>query len=250
MYDVEIIHAGDEHIGRNRTLPECSRRAHRRSATQRVLVYGFAALISATIHAFLLGSAFVGFAPRHIKVPMTEGAWQVAGDATAESVTMLVIPDEKTITASEAPPEFLAATNEAVKRSVDVPMLMSSEAMRDPLPMLDGVDDGDAPAKAGDHNGFATLFGGYMGQIKARIERVWEYPADKSRANFSCRVRIKQDRRGNVEEVALQRCGSNPAWQVSLVQAIQRASPLSAPPDEKVFTPLLTLDFVADSGSL
>lgn len=200
------------------------------------------------MHALLFGSAFFGFAPRHVKTPLTEGAAQVAGETTAgESLTMLVIPNETTISSPEEPPEFIAATTAAAERTLETPTLISSEAMREPQPMIDGVDDGDdAAPKIGDQTGLAMLFGRYMGQIKARIERAWEYPVHRSRADFSCRVRIKQDKRGNVEEVTLQRCSSDPAWQVSLVQAIQQASPLSAPPDEKVFTPLVTLTFDAD----
>jgi len=53
--------------------------------------------------------------------------------------------------------------------------------------------------------------------------------------------------RGEVQEVTLQRCNDDPTWQVSLVQAIQRASPLSAPPNEDVFSDVITLSFAANS---
>jgi hypothetical protein len=102
----------------------------------------------------------------------------------------------------------------------------------------------------------ARLFGIYTGQIQARIDRVWRRPrtpvnesaadeeptdADES---FLCQAQIIQDVRGNVQEILLPRCNGSPAWQRSLIAAIQHASPLPAPPSTNVFSHSITLSFI------
>ena len=84
----------------------------------------------------------------------------------------------------------------------------------------------------------------YIGQITARVERAWirpRAPVDDA-AFFACRVRVTQDRQGVVQEIELVRCNGTPRWQTSLVQAIQSASPLPAPPDADVFRSQVVLD--------
>ena len=44
----------------------------------------------------------------------------------------------------------------------------------------------------------------------------------------------------------MQQCNGDPRWQSSLVQAIQSASPLPAPPDPNVFSNLLSLELDSD----
>jgi TonB C terminal len=117
----------------------------------------------------------------------------------------------------------------------------------------------DAGQKSGANDGDAEnqirLFGMYTGQIQARIERAWRRPrspvrdgaASAQRLNgvtFQCQAQIVQDPRGNVQEILLPECSGSPAWQHSLVVAIQQASPLPAPPSESVFTNSITLTFV------
>lgn len=109
------------------------------------------------------------------------------------------------------------------------------------------------------------LFGRYVNQISARIEEGWTRPRvapgamwgakprkHSSRATFRCRVRIDQSRAGKVLEVTLVACDSSPQWQVSLVKAIDAASPLPSPPSSAVFERSLVLNFkspVRPSGS-
>ncbi len=62
---------------------------------------------------------------------------------------------------------------------------------------------------------------------------------------FSCRVRIDQDRAGNVLDITLERCNGDARWQLSLVRAIELASPLPAPPDPAVFAPIVHMSFQA-----
>lgn len=124
----------------------------------------------------------------------------------------------------------------------------------DPTPAFDPqtfTTDPDAPnpipETATDMAGRAQLFGRYVGQIDARIERAWVRPRSSiSDPLFRCTVKIKQDKRGNVLEVKIVQCNGDEDWQRSLANAIQSASPLPAPPDPAVFADALTLSFQSE----
>ncbi|HWF98768.1 MAG TPA: TonB C-terminal domain-containing protein [Steroidobacteraceae bacterium] len=92
----------------------------------------------------------------------------------------------------------------------------------------------------------SALSGRYGGQIQARIERAWQRPRDPIDAPFfRCRVEIDQDRTGRVTEVALMECNGDSRWRLSLVQAIQAASPLPAPPIAAMLAQKALLEFRA-----
>ncbi|MHB8811801.1 MAG: TonB C-terminal domain-containing protein [Steroidobacteraceae bacterium] len=112
----------------------------------------------------------------------------------------------------------------------------------------------------------AMLFGRYVNQIVARIDRLWVLPqsapmgasfwskppvATSDSRNladsgpFRCRVQILQSRDGAVLEVTLLDCDGSPEWQQSLVNAIDAASPLPSPPSESVFARSLVLSFTS-----
>ncbi len=96
----------------------------------------------------------------------------------------------------------------------------------------------------------AAMAGRYIGQINARIDRAWLRPRTPIGASaFSCHVRIDQNRAGHVLDVTLERCNGDLRWQVSLVQAIESASPLPAPPDPAVFAPIVHMSFRASAYS-
>jgi hypothetical protein len=72
-------------------------------------------------------------------------------------------------------------------------------------PRITGDEDGSdesspTPNKSGSDEGRAMLFGRYMGQIKARIERVWEHPQSTHVDAFDCKVQIRQNNQGDVLE--------------------------------------------------
>jgi hypothetical protein len=103
-----------------------------------------------------------------------------------------------------------------------------------------------ADDSASDGAALVAMAGRYVGQINARIDRAWMRPRTAIGApTFSCRVRIDQDRAGNVLDVTLERCNGDAHWQLSLVQAIESASPLPAPPDPAVFAPIVHMSFQA-----
>jgi hypothetical protein len=93
----------------------------------------------------------------------------------------------------------------------------------------------------------ALLYGRYLGQIQARIERAWMRPRDEIGApRFSCQVRIEQDRQGAVVAIKLDSCNGGQRWQNSLIGAIRTASPLPAPPDPSAYADRLWLAFGSD----
>lgn len=138
----------------------------------------------------------------------------------------------------------------------------------DPAPAIDVPQDiadvnAEAVMTAGDPAVQSLLFGRYTGQINARIDRAWQRPRSAVNADevtqttasvattsaspdadlFRCQARILQDADGNVKEIELISCNGTQAWQQSLINAIQMASPLPAPPSPTVFTNALTLTF-------
>lgn len=134
-------------------------------------------------------------------------------------------------------------------------------ASPDPASLLDPIaateaESGEAALTAGDPAMQSMLFGRYTNQINARIQRAWRKPRGpiegeldshneraETHTTFRCQARISQDGVGNVTEVELTQCNGTPEWQLSLVRAIQRSSPLPAPPSPTVFTNALTLAF-------
>lgn len=127
------------------------------------------------------------------------------------------------------------------------------------MPDLAAIDEsGEASVTAGDPARQSMLFGRYTGQVNARIQRAWRKPrspindgleseptSPAAAETFQCQARIVQADGGSVKEIELIQCNGSPAWQLSLVRAIQQASPLPAPPDPSVFTSELMLGFEA-----
>jgi hypothetical protein len=135
-------------------------------------------------------------------------------------------------------------------------------ASSDPAPLLESSQfeteevDEQAAYTAGDPAIQSKLFGSYTSQIDARIRRAWRKPRSAitpptqdaqgrihQKDVFACNARITQDQDGRVTEVELMQCDGSAEWQMSLVNAIQRASPLPSPPSPTVFSNVLTLSF-------
>jgi hypothetical protein len=90
-------------------------------------------------------------------------------------------------------------------------------------------------------NDSAALLEKYVGQIRARIDRAWELPADQR--TESCRVRITQGEDGKVVDLQLAECELDDAARKSLIVAVRRASPLPAPPEARLFLSEVSVDF-------
>jgi hypothetical protein len=142
-------------------------------------------------------------------------------------------------------PEVLASRGLA---SADLPIVVFSP---DALPATETEasskeeqDTSAPPEAAGDLAQHALLYGRYLGQVHARIERAWMRPRTAIGAQrFSCRARIEQDRQGDVVAISLSECNGGERWQQSVVSAIRTASPLPAPPDASVHADRLWLSF-------
>jgi hypothetical protein len=128
------------------------------------------------------------------------------------------------------------------------PRLIPIIPIVDPIPLAASLPETESRSKhvADDGGAGAPVDGLYLGQISARIDRAWRRPAEPLGGNpFICQARIDQDAAGNVVEVMIEGCNGTPGWQLSLVRAIQSASPLPAPPDPALFVRTLHMSFQA-----
>jgi hypothetical protein len=200
-------------------------------------VAGFiAAGIAVALHVLFLGALEwglgVGTRSAHQKPRPSEE------DGVEASVMQWIEPDEH------------GAVGEAARDAPEIQPITVSD-----LPPEVTIDDSSAEAgqSAGslsEESGHSQLYGRYLGQIDARIERAWMRPRTPIGDRiFSCRVRIEQDEVGNIREITLVRCNGDVRWQQSLVRGIQASSPLPAPPDPKVFKPHITLSFRGEAYS-
>jgi hypothetical protein len=203
-------------------------RQRRQSATvlpRRAGVSALGLLISMLLHSVLLGSLWWGGAlltsPRD---KASEGAGASAQASIAEPGPTLIL---------------INLTAPATARPA-VPLTRDATQQDDSANTTDAVGN-DAQR--------ALLMGMYLGQIRARIDRAWSRPrtaiGTPGTTRFDCQVQIKQSQSGEVTEVTLRSCSGDTRWQLSLVAAIQNASPLPAPPDPSVFEGQLVLSFDA-----
>lgn len=82
----------------------------------------------------------------------------------------------------------------------------------------------------------------YVSQLQAAIERAWNRPTS-AKPGLRCTVSVGQVPGGTVTSVKLGDCNGDAAVQQSIIIAVQRASPLPAPPDPSLFERNLRLVF-------
>jgi len=188
------------------------------------------------------------------KPPETQDSASIRSKSTgADSLVLIMLP--MSVNAN------LAASQNLVSSLPDLSKIkVNPRISADPREFLNletlALSEEQAPnTTAGGPDGaeLARLFGIYSGQIQARIDRVWRRPRTPVNGDaasvdagesFQCEAQIVQDIRGNVQEILLPRCNGSPAWQHSLVVAIQQSSPLPAPPSPQVFAQSIGLHFV------
>ena len=204
------------------------------------------AMGSLLLHTLLILPFVLGASAAKTRAPNVQGAGASAIMSSAEPMMTMIMIDAPAMTRDpDALPEVIASLG-LPSKSFAIKIVSP-----DPMPAFDLKNlttDQDAPnpvpEAAGDMAGRAQLFGRYMGQVSARIERAWVRPRNPiGDPLFQCKVQIKQDRQGNVLEVMIVQCNGGGDWQMSLAGAIQSASPLPAPPDPSVFADALTLSF-------
>ncbi len=195
------------------------------------------ALGSLLVHVLLVAPVLFGGAHRVTHTspipPVEEG-----GDGLSEDSSITLAPaedpDEASMQESRSRPAVrLSTISPAVlAAAVTPPSLDVAGDERDEASTSDvsGPDPMDAAERA-------ALYGRYLGQIAARVERAWLRPRSSvGDPSFTCTARVRQGADVHVIEVELQRCNGDARWQLSVVQAIESASPLPAPPDPRVFT--------------
>lgn len=205
-----------------------------------------AVVVTLLVHLILATPLVLGTAEHRKRT--ADGVGTTAYASRGDLVESMVLLDLSALSASESESPAPPLASEGITPAQLELMLASSEPQPPPELKTEDFEDSETTSEAaGDPAGNAALFGRYMGQIVARIERAWMRPRSAIEGGrFECRTRITQDDRGNVQSIEIQDCSSDDAWRNSLTTAIKRASPLSAPPEPWLFTRTLTLMFAGD----
>jgi hypothetical protein len=237
--DIEVIVLSDE--------PVITHYAFRRAPRWPVRSAGLAATI--LVHLLLTAPMVLGYAAHNRRAPPHDGPGSVNWASQGEQNESMILLDLSS-TQIDTAETFVEPRIDSpgIKLEEPVLALVSLDPTPPNNPKLEKAEESDiSNVAAGDPAGAAALFGRYMGQVAARIERAWMRPRSAVEGGiFTCRARITQDRAGNVLSMQLQDCGNDGAWRKSLTSAILRASPLSAPPEPWLFTSTITLNFSGD----
>jgi hypothetical protein len=227
-----------------------------------------AAITALALHLVLLSALSLGASAGRPRSPQGEAAARETPSAIGRTASTPVFIDPNVLADDYGPtaPALEIRLRRLKERPVTRLVLLSAAEL--------GLADDDSSENsirtattAADGAERAMLFGRYVNQIAARIERAWVLPrtapggtsawgatamggsadarGSESSPLFRCRVQILQSRDGAVLEVTLLECDSSPEWQQSLVNAIDAASPLPAPPSESVFARALVLSFTS-----
>lgn len=203
------------------------------------------ALASLALHALLLSPILFGTGKHKNTEPEAPGTEASADRPGADGsmIVELIEESDRTSSASARMPASSLISPATLRRMAAVDV-----APPEPIPDIDVERDSQTLAQTqGDDTVRARLYGIYVGQISARIERAWLKPRSSPGADrFVCRVQVLQGPSGEVREVTVKDCNADERWQSSLVHAIQSASPLPAPPDPRVFNRRITMQFVSE----
>lgn len=208
-----------------------------------------AGLIGAlAIHVLLVLPFVLDLSPSPRKLPDKSEAGASASYTAADPELTVVFINEPSPPSATTAPKFEPLSSRGLA-SRDLPVVIlspdASPAVQAAGPVAQETTDPSAAATDPAHHGL--MFGRYVGQVQARIDRAWMRPRTEIGApTFSCRARIEQDRQGGVLGVRLDHCNGTERWQQSLVSAIRTASPLPAPPDPSVYADVLWLSFQSD----
>ncbi len=227
-----------------------------RGAESRVAVGIGGIVASLLIHALLIQAVLWG-ARGHASSPhLREGLGANSfGQADEAIATLFFVEDSSASAATDDESWRNLGSAGKVLQSLRVTILSLDPSIDAALKQSDPEEQTPTQDEqsAGEREARAALFGRYLAQIQARIERAWQRPRTQIGADvFDCRVQVLQTERGEVQEITLQRCNGSAQWQQSLVRAIERASPLPTPPDAAVFSNSILMTFQAQpyvSGS-
>ena len=236
------------------TVPPVVRRVSRTPSINRNRLVGLGGTL--ILHGLAI-PILIPPASTHQKLPPDSAGASVlhSAMAPADELVLLTIESPKKSDAVLGAPA--AALRPELAKSATPLITPDAVSVSDlPIPAMDAESSAPTDADSGDAEFRARMFGRYTGQISARIERAWEKPrtpVNDSMAGgfgeavepdtFVCQVQIRQDNRGNVQEVLLLACNVTQAWRQSLVAAIYQASPLPSPPVQTVFERAITMTF-------
>jgi hypothetical protein len=192
----------------------------------RTLTSCAAALVAVTLHILLVAPAFWGGgSAKHAPE-------SYHGETAMQWVVLIESPDASAVNQPTLPSPALQA-------------ISLTGAL--PTPPLNSLAAGPSASHQADGEwGLGMMYGRYVGQIRARIERAWQRPRTAIGAPlFQCQVQVDQDAQGRVQDATLVECNGDTRWRLSLVHAIEVASPLPAPPNPAVFAPHILLEFRA-----
>ena len=216
----------------------------------RCRVRNMAALLTIVVHGIILSPLVITDHDRDTRGPLTRNSVSnVMNAGSGEFVSTVIFLADQSANANRQPdaihsPSITVAQNQNAavvlqKMIEDLHLEISGdEDMRQSL--SSPID----PAER------AISFARYMGEVTSRIERSWTLPSTPLETGFHCRVQIRRDEVGMVKEVTLQHCDAEPEIRMSVVQAIQKASPLPLLPGVSAFSEALTLDFQAAPGPI
>lgn len=207
----------------------------------RALGAAVAMLGSLLLHMLLLSPILFGAGRAHRPPDLPNRLNSIA--AAEDAMTLVSIDEPQTADSPMAPPTI-------IEPSLAIPDARKLTGAIRPVPLLTPEDADrskeNADAQTPDPSERAA-YGRYLGQITARIERAWLKPRVlRDGTSFHCRVKIQQDRSGHVLQVELADCNADPAWQLSLVHAIESASPLPTSPDPDIHLQTVSAQFDAE----
>jgi hypothetical protein len=164
----------------------------------------------------------------HIQRPIgTVG--QLASRGDNDRVEAWIIEEHQTAHANSSQLQLLEPT--LTQLSLSLPSPVVSPTIQEP-----DVSVAKGRRHPADESATPEFAASYLGLVNDRIDRVWQRPKVPIGAPvFSCRVRIAQDSHGTIQKVTLEECDDNVFWRLSLLNAIQTASPLPAPADPSLF---------------
>jgi hypothetical protein len=216
-----------------------------RSESRPLAVSAVGAVGVLVIHALLVLPFVLNLSARSPKHPNRAGAGATAFVSSAEADMTVVFIDEP-IPAHTPPTPPVLASRGITPPDIQLVVLSPDPSQAAPSAKADESDDAQADSGAAEAAEHAMLYGRYVGQVQARIERAWMRPRTEiGSPQFSCRVRIQQDRSGAAVTADLDHCNGTERWQQSLLSAIRTASPLPAPPDASVYADVLWLSFTS-----
>lgn len=211
--------------------------------TQWAVVSAFIAA-SVVLHVLMVGAVLWRESGRSIVVQVGQGMGANVAGSSEEAVTTMFFVEDSAATDETSLEELASAGKMLQSLRITIVSADSSldSALRYAVP--DERSTTNDEANLGEREARAALFGRYIGQIQARIERAWIRPRTNIGADlFECRVHVQQSTQGVVIEITLKECNGDARWQLSLVNAIQGASPLPSPPDPSVFANAIDLSF-------